>query len=106
MKLYIAYGSNLNLRQMSYRCAGAKVLYTGIVKNYALVYRGSKTGAYATLIHKKGEYTPVAVWMINEEHEQNLDIYEGYPNFYYKKQLWVALDDGRNVRAMAYTIYI
>ena len=28
-RLYVAYGSNLNLEQMSYRCPTAKVLWKG-----------------------------------------------------------------------------
>ena len=29
MKLYVAYGSNLNKEQMSHRCPDAKPVYTG-----------------------------------------------------------------------------
>ncbi|MDO4301277.1 MAG: gamma-glutamylcyclotransferase family protein [Clostridia bacterium] len=105
MKLYIAYGSNLNLGQMERRCPGAKVLYKGIVKDYSLVYRGSKTGAYATIVPQKGDFVPVAVWEINSVHERRLDIYEGYPNFYYKKELPVILDDNSRIWGMAYIMF-
>lgn len=104
-KLYIAYGSNLHKEQMAFRCPGAKVKYTGVVKNYALVYRGSKTGAYATIIPCEGEHVPVAVWEINEDHEVSLDIYEGFPRFYQKEDLEVTLKDGRNIKAMAYIMF-
>lgn len=104
MKLYIAYGSNLNLEQMSHRCRGAKVVCKGIIENYSLVYRGSKTGAYATIVPQKGDFVPVAVWEINDEHEQKLDIYEGYPNFYYKENLLVTLENGRKIFAMCYVM--
>ncbi|MEG0578694.1 MAG: gamma-glutamylcyclotransferase family protein, partial [Niameybacter sp.] len=33
-KIYAAYGSNTNLEQMSHRCPAAKVVGTGIVKDY------------------------------------------------------------------------
>jgi hypothetical protein len=39
-KLYIAYGSNLNLTQMAKRCPTAKVLGASEIKDYALVFRG------------------------------------------------------------------
>ena len=42
-KLYIAYGSNLNLGQMKYRCPTAKVAGTSEIKDYKLLFRGSKT---------------------------------------------------------------
>lgn len=104
-KLYIAYGSNLHKEQMAFRCPGAKVKYTGVIKDYALVYRGSKTGAYATIIPCKGDHVPVAVWEINEDHETSLDIYEGFPRFYHKENLDVTLDNGRKIRAMAYIMF-
>lgn len=105
MKKYIAYGSNLHEEQMAFRCPGAKVIYTGVVESYALVYRGSKTGAYATIIPCKGEYVPVAVWEINEDHELSLDIYEGFPRFYHKEDLEVTLENGRKIKAMAYIMF-
>lgn len=42
MKLYVAYGSNLNKEQMSHRCPDAKPVYTGYLENWELIYRGSK----------------------------------------------------------------
>lgn len=105
-KLYIAYGSNLHKEQMAMRCPGAKVVCTGIVEDYKLVYRGSKTGAYATIIPCKGEYVPVAVWRINEAHERSLDLYEGFPTFYYKKNLEVVIEPcADRVEAMAYIMF-
>ena len=44
---------------------------------------------------------PVLVWEIGERDEASLDRYEGYPSFYYKKDLTVALD-GQEVTAMVY----
>lgn len=101
-KLYIAYGSNLNVSQMAARCPGARIVDTGIIKNYRLVYRGSKTGAYATIIPAKGASVPVALWEIDVDNEKNLDRYEGFPTFYHKKDLWVYRDCGGKTKAMAY----
>lgn len=86
-KYYIAYGSNLNLRQMSYRCPGATVVGTGFIKGYQLLFKGSKTGSYLTIEKKEGKSVPVAVWKVNEAHEKVLDRYEGYPSFYYKQEI-------------------
>ena len=104
-KLYIAYGSNLHLEQMAYRCPDAKVVCKGIIEDYTLVFRGSKTGAYATIIPKKGDHVPVVVWRISERDEKSLDIYEGFPRFYYKKNLDVTLDYGDCLEAMAYIMF-
>lgn len=86
-KYYIAYGSNLNIRQMKYRCPGALVVGTGFIKDYELLFKGSKTGSYLTIEEKKGSSVPVAIWKVDEHHEKALDRYEGYPNFYYKKEI-------------------
>lgn len=50
MSLYVAYGSNLNVQQMSYRCPGATVAFTGYLINWKLLYRGSHTGSYAIIV--------------------------------------------------------
>ena len=43
-RLYIAYGSNLNLSQMAYRCPTAKVAGKGGLKGYELLFRGGRRG--------------------------------------------------------------
>ncbi len=86
-KYYLAYGSNLNIRQMRYRCPDAKIVGISVIKNYELLYKGSKTGAYLTIEKKKGGLVPVAVWEVSADDETRLDIYEGCPDFYYKKNV-------------------
>lgn len=62
MKLYyLAYGSNLNIRQMALRCPTAKPVGTAVIKDYELLFKGSKTGAYLTIEPKVGAEVPVAV---------------------------------------------
>lgn len=100
-KLYIAYGSNLNLEQMSSRCPSAKVYATGILINWALVYRGSKTNSHATIIRKQGSTVPVLVWEIQPKDEYLLDIYEGYPHYYFKKDIMVNVGRKKK-KAMVY----
>ena len=100
-KLYIAYGSNLNLAQMAARCPSATVYSKGVLNNWDLVYRGSKTNSHATIIKKSGSSVPVLVWEIQPLDEYRLDIYEGYPHYYFKKDIMVDID-GRKKKAMAY----
>lgn len=87
-KLYIAYGSNLNLAQMAARCPSASVYAKGVLNNWELVYRGRKTNSHATIIRKRGSTIPVLVWEIQPIDEYRLDIYEGYPRYYFKKISW------------------
>lgn len=86
-KIYIAYGSNLNIRQMLERCPGAKVIGTSTIEGYQLLFKGSQTGSYLTIEPQKGASVPVAAWQVTEANEKALDRYEGYPSFYYKKEL-------------------
>lgn len=86
-KYYIAYGSNLNVRQMKQRCPSARIIGTADLDGWQLLFKGSKTGSYLTIEKKKSSTVPVAVWEITAEDEKALDRYEGYPSFYYKKEL-------------------
>lgn len=105
MKFYVAYGSNLNIEQMKRRCPDASIICKGLVEDYALKYRGSKTGAYATIIREEGKSVPVVVWKISPRDEKNLDIYEGFPNFYYKKRVTVSLENGKSMYGIAYIMF-
>lgn len=100
-KLYLAYGSNLNLEQMKYRCPGAKVVGKTTLENYRLVFRGSQSGAVATVEKCDGFSVPVLVWQINAANEKSLDRYEGFPNFYRKEYFYINLN-GRKRKAMIY----
>lgn len=86
-RYYIAYGSNLNVYQMRFRCPSARIIGTAVIPNYELLFKGSKTGSYLTIEPKKDSSVPVAVWETTAEDEAALDRYEGYPAFYYKKEL-------------------
>lgn len=90
-KLYLAYGSNLSIDQMRFRCPGARIVGTAEIKNYRLLYKGSKSGSYATIEPAKGHKVPVLVWTITPEDEASLDRYEGFPTFYYKKDFMVEI---------------
>ena len=86
-RYYIAYGSNLNIRQMRMRCPSARIIGTAEIPDYELLFKGSQTGAYLTIEPKDGAKVPVAVWSVTAEDEEALDRYEGFPAFYYKKEI-------------------
>ncbi len=100
-KLYIAYGSNLNLAQMAARCPSARVYTKGILNNWELVYRGTERNSHATIERKSGSTVPVLLWEIQPSDEYRLDIYEGYPRYYFKKNIMVDIE-GRKKKAMVY----
>ena len=100
-KLYLAYGSNLNLRQMSSRCPTAKVVGKSEINDFRLIFRGSHASAVATIEPFKGNSVPVLVWDITPSDEAELDRYEGWPILYCKEIIKVKLDS-KIVRAMVY----
>lgn len=102
-KLYVAYGSNLNLKQMGERCPEAKFYRVGMIRNYELQFKGSRTCAFATIAPKKGSFVPVAVWEVSPGDETSLDRYEGYPLLYSKEKVAVKVDGGR-VEAFVYVM--
>ena len=102
-KVYLAYGSNLNLEQMGKRCPDAAVIGTTVLKDYQLMFRGGRQSGVATIEMKQGARVPVLLWQITETCEIALDRYEGFPHLYRKKNLMVNLD-GDEVVAMAYVM--
>ncbi len=102
-RLYMAYGSNINLDQMAYRCPTAGPVATAVLKDYALLFRGGRRGGVATIEPQKGAAVPVLLWAIKPEDELSLDHYEGFPGFYGKQMMEVELG-GKTVSAMAYVM--
>lgn len=103
-RYYIAYGSNLNIHQMAFRCPDAKRIGKTVLKDWRLLFKGSKTGSYLTIEREVGSSVPVGVWEVSERDERMLDRYEGYPTFYYKKHL-VLMRNGKPEDAFVYIMH-
>ena len=97
-RYYLAYGSNLNVRQMMMRCPSARIIGTATIKDYKLMFKGSQTGSYLTIEPAPGSEVPVGVWAVSAADERALDRYEGYPSFYYKKELTLPIKGIRTGR--------
>ena len=103
MKLYGAYGSNMNLEQMACRCPAARRVGPALLEGYRLVFRGANNSAVATVEPFAHGTVPVLLWAIGPDDEAALDRYEGYPRLYRKELLDVRVKS-RYVRAMAYVM--
>ena len=96
--LYAAYGSNLSVSQMSYRCPDAKIIGTGKIMDYKLVFR-----LHADIEPNTGSYVPVLIWRISGADEKWLDKYEGVKGgYYHQEEISVVMDDGKELVAMVY----
>ena len=100
-KLYVAYGSNLNVEQMKHRCPNSELVNTGTLEGWKLAFKGG-SNSYLTIDECEGASCPVAIWEIPEEDEKSLDMYEGYPTFYKKCDINVKLKDDSSQVAMVY----
>jgi gamma-glutamylcyclotransferase (GGCT)/AIG2-like uncharacterized protein YtfP len=107
-KYYLAYGSNLCLRQMAYRCPDAAVVGRATLQDYRLIFRGSQTGSYLTVEPCIGASVPCGVFKISKADELSLDCYEGYPIFYRKEDRRIDMIDDKTgeVRSIIAMIYI
>ena len=76
---YVAYGSNLNKRQMIYRCPEAECVGPAILENYKL-----KFNLYLTVEQEANSSVKVGIWKITKNDERKLDRYEGFPKLYRK----------------------
>lgn len=95
-RLYLAYGSNINLEQMARRCPNSKVIGTAMIPDYELEFRG-----VATIVPKKGAEVPVLMWEIDQQDEINLNHYEGFPRLY-RKEIFEMEVNGKIREGMAY----
>lgn len=99
--LYCAYGSNMNIGQMAYRCPNSHVVDTCNIRGWQIVFNTHadiiETGNYDDVL-------PVVVWEVPDEDWESLDIYEGYPLYYIKRDVVVEFYDGRKENAVAYVM--
>ena len=95
-QLYIAYGSNINLEQMAYRCPHSSVVGNSEIKDYELEFRG-----VATIVPNKGAAVPVLIWKLDERDLPTLNQYEGWPRLYRQEKMDFEMD-GKSYKGMAY----
>ncbi len=100
---YLAYGSNMSTENMAIRCPNAKIIGTGVLKDWRLMFKGDTpfVTTYATIEEWEGYSVPFVLWEITKRHERQLDLYEGYPKHYQKKYIEVEMD-GEKYNAMIY----
>ena len=91
-KLYIAYGSNMNIEQMARRCPTAKVVGTAELEDWRLRFKGDNNFSVATVEPSVGHMVPILVWEIMPKDEASLDVYEGYPRLYRKEMMLVRIE--------------
>lgn len=105
MKYYLAYGSNLSVEQMEWRCPDASYIGYGFLDGYRLLFRRG----YLTVEPERGSKVPVLVWQVSKADEKALDYYEGWPRFYRKEEAIIevfSLDNGKSLGTERAFVYV
>ena len=100
MRLYFAYGSNMNVDQFDSRCPKSTPEAGATLRGYRLVinHRG-----VATLEKNRKSSVEGALYNLDSGDEAVLDVCEGVAGGFYKKHmLEVTLDDGSRAKALVY----
>ena len=85
---YFAYGSNMDMEQMRWRCPDAKRIDTAVLHGWKFAL--DEVG-YATVVPEAGASVPGLLWTLTDADEAELDTYEGVRyNCYEKVTLSVA----------------
>ena len=76
---YFAYGSNMNVSQTQQRCPGITRIGKSQLNGFRLVFN-----YHADIIPEDGCTVHGGLWQITADHENALDKYEGYSEYYGK----------------------
>ena len=98
MSYYLAYGMNTNKKQMASRCPKSRSLGAVKLRGHKLAFK-----QFCDAVVSHDSDMDCVLWDITPECERALDILEGYPDFYGKKEVKVNYK-GRQIRAMIYAM--
>jgi gamma-glutamylcyclotransferase (GGCT)/AIG2-like uncharacterized protein YtfP len=100
MTLYFAYGSNMDLMQMSNRCELAATVGIARLASYRFIINSH---GVATVVPDPASAVEGLLWRITDADERSLDHYEGVRQGVYRKA-FVELEtpDGRKIKALIY----
>lgn len=93
---YFAYGSNMDIGQMRYRCPKAVPIGAAVLRNYAIVER-----QFADIDYSPGNAVHGLLWRISSDCLKRLDRYEGYPSCYLRKAVNVHINN-QKIKALVY----
>lgn len=80
--LYFAYGANMDIESMAWRCPDARPRSVFLLRNWELQFY-----CHATIEPRSGSAVAGVLWALTPECEHSLDRFEGYPD-YYTKRTW------------------
>jgi cation transport regulator ChaC len=98
--LYFAYGSNMDLAQMSTRCPTSSAVMNGELREHRFMINAD---GVATVVADLGSAVHGRLWQLSAKDERALDRYEGVARGIYKKShVEVIMGNGEKVSALIY----
>jgi gamma-glutamylcyclotransferase (GGCT)/AIG2-like uncharacterized protein YtfP len=99
MRLYFAYGSNMDRAHMATLCRGAEALGAATAENQ--LYFIAAAG-YASMTPRKNARSYGVLWKIGAQHIAKLDAYESVESGLYASSAIPVRHNGKLLRAMIY----
>jgi gamma-glutamylcyclotransferase (GGCT)/AIG2-like uncharacterized protein YtfP len=99
MRLYFAYGSNMDRAHMAKLCRGAEALGVASAENQ--LYFIAAAG-YASMTPRRNARVFGVLWKINAQHTPKLDAYESVESGLYASSAIPVRHNGKLLRAMIY----
>lgn len=107
MIYYFAYGSNLDETQMKERCQESELIGVAVLKNYRLdftIYSKKRMCGCADIVKDKGSEVWGLIYVLSEKDLQQLDAFEGNPNYYRRTKVNVTDRTGKTIEACTYEV--
>lgn len=104
--LYFAYGSNLDLAQMTRRCSDPRVVGRATLPGYRIAFAGMSVTwegkGVATIMPVQGGRVDGLLYELNAADVERLDSWEGCPTAYDHQEVVIRAEQGRERRAFVY----
>ena len=103
--LVFAYGSNLSLEQMRRRCPGARLVCAAALFGYAIEFVGYSrrwAGAVANVRPQRYAHVEGLVFALRADDLHALDLCEGHPYVYARRQMVLRSESGADIAAQVY----
>lgn len=95
---YFAFGSNMNIERLKKREINFSKIFSGYIKGYKLVFDKKASGkldqTYANIQKEENSIVEGILYQIDNVNIEKLDIYEGVPKHYLRKEIEVNTTHG------------
>jgi gamma-glutamylcyclotransferase (GGCT)/AIG2-like uncharacterized protein YtfP len=106
MNYYFAYGSNMDLEQITERCPSARLVGQATLTDFSLqftIYSEKRQCGCADIVATKGAHVEGLLFTLTDEDLVRMDHFEGAPKHYQRITVTVSTEQGR-VEAHTYEV--